>query len=230
MASYLIQQIPEADRPRERLMHYGPDIMSTAELIAAILGSGTKGISVMDLAHQLAFLYGNKLADVTIEELCQVKGMGKAKAVQLKAALCLGMRATKTQVPVKPRRLLDPREVYNYIKDELENEKRELLVAIMLDVKGCVICKKIVTIGTLSRTLIHPREVFYFAIRHNAASLILAHNHPSGDPTPSKDDLRATENLVAVGKMMGIPVYDHIIVGYKRYISLRDLHSRELFA
>lgn len=222
MANYLIQQMPERDRPRERLMHHGPDIMSTAELIAAILGSGTKGVSVMDLAHNLAFMYGNRLADVTIEELCQVKGMGKAKAVQLKAALSLGMRALKTQEPMHQQRLLEPKEVYEFIKHELENEKRELLVAIMLDVKGKVICRKIVTIGTLSRTLIHPREVFYFAIRHNAASLILVHNHPSGDPTPSKEDLQATENLVAVGKMMGIPVYDHLIIGYKKYISLRD--------
>lgn len=222
MATYSIQHIPETDRPRERLIHFGPDVLSTAELIAAILGSGTKGISVMDLAHQLAYLYGSKLADVTIEELCQVKGMGKAKAVQLKAALCLGMRATKT-VRVKRETLLKAKDVYAFIKDELESEKRELLIAILLDVKGCVICRKVVTIGTLSRTLIHPREVFYFAIRHNAASLILVHNHPSGDPSPSKEDLRATENLVAVGKMMGIPVYDHLIIGHKSYASLREL-------
>lgn len=221
MASYTIDQIPEFDRPRERMIHYGPDFLSTAELIAAILGSGTKGISVMDLAHELTYLYGNKLADVTIEELCQVKGMGKAKAVQLKAALSLGMRAMKTTMP-KKQRLLNPKDVHAFIKDELEREQRELLVAIFLDVRGCVICRKIVTIGTLSRTLIHPREVFYFAIRHNASSLILVHNHPSGDPTPSKEDLLATENLVAVGKMMGIPVYDHLIVGHRSYVSLRE--------
>jgi DNA repair protein RadC len=217
----MIQQIPEADRPRERLIHCGPELMSTAELIAAIIGSGTKGASVMQLAHELTYLYGNKLADVTIEELCRVKGMGKAKAVQLKAALCLGMRASKP-AEVKKQRLLQAKEVYEFMKDELENEKRELLVAIFLDVKGCLICRKIVTIGTLSRTLVHPREVFYFAIRHSASSLILVHNHPSGDPTPSNADRKVTENLIAVGKMMGIPLYDHVIIGHRRYISLRN--------
>lgn len=221
MVSYTIQQIPQADRPRERLVELGPDMMSTAELIAAILGSGTKGISVMDLAHELTYLYGSKLADVTIEELCQVKGVGRAKAVQLKAALCLGMRAMKP-ASLKKERLLDPKGVFAFIRHELENEKQEKLIAILLDAKGFVICRKVVTIGTLSQTLIHPREVFYFAIRHSASSLILAHNHPSGDPTPSKPDLQATQNLVAVGKMMGIPVYDHVIVGHKRYISLRE--------
>lgn len=218
---YTIHHLPESERPRERLLQCGPDAMSNAELIAVILGSGTKGNSVMQLARDLTCLFGNQLADATIEELCQVKGMGKVKAMQLKAALTLGRRANKEE-QAKGVPLRSPDKVFEYIKGEFENEQRECLIALFLDVKGCIICRKVISVGTLSRTLIHPREVFYFAVRHSAASVILTHNHPSGDPTPSKEDIKATENLIAVGLMMSIPVFDHIIVGRERFVSMRD--------
>lgn len=203
-------------------MNHGPDQMSTAELIAAILGNGTKGISIMEMAHELTYLYGNKLKDVTIEELCRVRGMGKVKAVQLKAALSLGMRAAVKPEGAQKKRVTHPKDAYAYIKDDIGDETRELLIAILLDVKGFAIGKKMISTGTLTRTLIHPREVFYFAIRHKAAGLILVHNHPSGDLTPSKADIQATENLISVGVMMGIPLYDHLIVGNGQFVSLRE--------
>jgi len=221
--SYSIQDLPESDRPRERLHRYGPESMSTAELIAIILGSGTKETPVLQLAQKIVMRFGTlkKLAEATIEEFCQLKGVGIAKAIQLRAALALGMRAGKKAITTKYR-IENPSHAYHLLKDELEHEKRELFVVILQDVRGYVINHQVVSIGTLSNALVHPREVFYPAIRHKAASIILAHNHPSGDPTPSKEDFEITNTLIEVGRLMNIPVHDHIIIGDQKHVSLRQ--------
>lgn len=221
--TYSILNLPEEERPRERLHRHGPEAMSSAELIAIVLGSGMKGKPVLQLAHELVGKFGSlkNLAEATVSELCQVKGLGMAKAVQLKAVFSLGTRLSKQEI--SPRyRIESPIHAYNLVKDEMEKEKRELFVVILLDTKGFVIIHQVVSIGTLSQTLIHPREVFYPAIRHNAASMILAHNHPSGDPTPSKEDFEVTNALIKVGQVMSIPVHDHIIIGSSKYISLKQ--------
>ncbi len=220
---YSIQHLPEADRPRERFLRHGPESMSTAELIAIILGSGTRGISVLQLAQDIVAQFGSlkKLSETTVEEFRKIKGLGTAKAIQLCAAISLGMRASK-KAPTQKYKIKHPLHAYNLVKDELENEKRELFLTILQDVKGYVINHQVVAVGTLSSSLIHPREVFYPAVRNHAASLILAHNHPSGDPTPSPEDIEVTNNLIEVGKMMGIPVHDHLIVGENSYVSLRQ--------
>lgn len=222
-SSYSIQQIPPEDRPRERLVAYGVEALTAAELLAIILGSGTKEAPVMELSQQLLAHFGGlqQLAEATIEELCQVKGIGPAKAIQLQAACNLGVRLAKQLTPPKFK-VEHPIHVYNLVKDEMLSEKRELFVVVLMDTKGCVIGQHIVSIGTLTQTLVHPREVFYPAIRHKAASIILVHNHPSGDLTPSRHDLDLTEKLVEVGKIMGIPVTDHIIISHQGYRSLRQ--------
>lgn len=221
--TYSLLQLPENERPRERLLLHGPESMSTQELIAILLGSGIKGMPVLQLAHELLSRFGTlqKLTEATVEELCLVKGLGQAKAIQLKAAFSIGLRASRQATTIKTR-IEHPLHAYHLVKDELESEKRELFVVILLDVRNCVICHQVVAIGTLSNTLVHPREVFYPAIRHKAASIILVHNHPSGDPSPSKEDYDVTKNLVEVGKVMGIPVHDHLIVGEGGYVSLRQ--------
>lgn len=216
-----IRELPEEMRPRERLMQYGPEVMSTAELIAIVLGNGTKGVTVLQLAYELIHRFGADLFQATIEELCQIKGMGKAKAVQLKAALSLAERTSQVKKPIKYR-IHQPEDVYQLIKDDFKNEKRELFMTVLLDIKSFVICRKIISIGTLNQTLVHSREVFHSAIRHNAASLVLAHNHPSGDPTPSEQDRIVTDNLIKVGEVMGIPIRDHIIIGDGRYLSFKE--------
>lgn len=223
MSGYSVQQLPVEDRPRERLLRYGPEAMSTAELIAVILGSGTKTTPILQLAHEIACRFGSlkKLADATLAELCEIKGMGPAKAIQLKAALNLGMRAAKQTIAPKYR-IEHPLHAYYLIKDELEKETRELFVVILQDVKGYVICHEVVSIGSLSNTLVHPREVFYPAIRHKAASLIIAHNHPSGDPTPSPQDYELTKHLVEASRLINIPIHDHLIIGQQQFISLRQ--------
>lgn len=224
MSVYSIQNIPASERPRERLLRYGPEAMTTAELIAIILGSGMKGMPILELSQQIVARFGTleKLSEATIEELCQVKGLGQAKALQLKAAFSLGARmANKT--PLSKFRIEQPVHAYNLIKDEIAKEKREFFIAILLDSKGFVICHHVIAIGTLSNALVHPREVFYPAIRHSAASLILAHNHPSGDPTPSNQDFEITHTLVAAARHIGIPINDHIIIGHEKYASMRQL-------
>lgn len=221
--SYSILSLPEEERPRERLHRHGPEAMSTAELIAILLGSGIRGRSVLQLAHEIIAHFGSIqcLSDATVAELCEIKGLGIAKAVQLKAAFNLGVRLSKQTA--SPKYLIEhPIHAYNLVKEELSQEKREILVVILLDTKGYVITKETISIGTLTETLVHPREVFYPAIRHKAASLILIHNHPSGDPTPSKEDYEVTEQLTKVGKMMAIPINDHLIIGKSSYTSLRQ--------
>jgi DNA repair protein RadC len=222
MNNYSVQHLPQEDRPRERLVRFGAESLSTAELVAVILGSGTKSQPVLQLAHHLVTHFGslNNLCNATLSELCEIKGIGLAKAIQLKAAFNLGMRASKQTIQPKYR-IEHPAHAYNLIKDELENEKRELFVAILQDTKGYVICHEVISIGNLSQTLVHPREVFYPAIRHKAASLIVAHNHPSGDPTPSPEDFELTKILINAGKLIGIPLHDHLIIGQQKYVSLR---------
>lgn len=221
--SYTLKSLPEDERPRERFIRHGSEAISTADLIAIILGSGTKGISVLQLARQIVLQFGTlqRLSEVTIEELCQIKGLGPAKAIQLKAAFCLGHRISQQAIPPKYK-IQNPMHAYHLVKEELEKEKKELFIVILLDAKSCLICRQVVAVGTLTQSLVHPREVFYPAIRHTAASLILMHNHPSGDPTPSTQDYEITKKLIEVGKVMGIPVNDHLIVGEGKYVSLRQ--------
>lgn len=221
--SYSIWSLPEQERPRERLHRFGPETLSTTELIAILLGSGTKGQSVLQLAHEILVRFGSiqAISEATITELCQIKGLGTAKAVQLKAAFNLGVRLSK-QVLSPKYRIEHPIHAYNLVKEALTTEKREVFIVLLLDTKGCVISQEIVSIGTLSETLIHPREVFYPAIRHKAATLILVHNHPSGDPTPSKEDYEITKVLVEAGSMLSIQVQDHLIVGATSFLSLRQ--------
>lgn len=223
LSIYHIHNIPEDDRPRERLLKHGADAISTAELIAIILGSGMKGMPVLQLAQQVIARFGSleKLAEATIQEICEIKGMGQAKAIQLLAAINLGMRASRTTAILKEK-ILNPRQAYLLIKDKIKNEKKEHIVVVLLDAKGCVIHTQTVAIGTLTKSLVHPREIFNPAIRHNAASIILAHNHPSGDPTPSLEDLETTEQLIAAGQLIGIAINDHLIIGDNTYISIRQ--------
>lgn len=223
MSHYAVSDLPSEERPRERLKKHGPAAMTTAELIAVILGSGTKGVSVLQLSHDIMtrFETPQKLAEASLEELSQIRGLGPAKALQLKAAVSLGLRVSKQSLPPKTR-IDHPVHAYHLVKDELENEKRELFIVILLNTKGYSIGQQVIAIGTLSNISIDPREVFFPAVRHKAASIVLIHNHPSGDPTPSPEDLEVTKTLIGAGRLMGIPVNDHLIIGNNTYTSLRQ--------
>lgn len=218
-----IAHLPEGERPRERLLQRGSEALSTIELVAILLGCGTKETPVIQLAENLLVHFGSlqKLAEASVTELCQVKGIGRAKAIQLKAALALGARSLRASHIAKSKVFL-PQHVFQLVRDALVHETREFFLVILQDIKLQMICHEVISIGTLSKTLVHPREVFYPAIRHKAASMILVHNHPSGDLTPSEQDIKITQTLVQVGNLLSIPVSDHIIVAATGYISLRD--------
>lgn len=222
-SSYSIYGLPPEERPRERLVQSGAEALSSAELIAILLGSGTKSKPVLQLAHEIIARFKglDKLAEASLNELQEIKGVGRIKAIQLKAALNLGLRLSRQSITQKYR-IEYPIHAYHFIKEEMEQETREVLSVILQDTKGYVICREIVSVGNLSQTMAHPREVFYPAIRHKAASLIVVHNHPSGDPSPSKEDIEVTRSLIKAGHIIGIPVNDHLITGKGRYISLRQ--------
>ncbi len=218
-----IREMPLEERPRERLISLGPDALSLAELLAILLTTGTEGKPVLELAQELLAHFGSlsALLDASLEELRQIRGIGKAKALQLQAAFALARRAAgplaKGRVSVK-----SPADAYSVMKGMLQEEKQEVLLVLLRDVKGCAFACEKVAVGTLSNVLAHPREIFYPAVRHKAYSLILAHNHPSGDPTPSKADLQLTQQLGVSGNVMGIALDDHLIVGSGGYISLYE--------
>ena len=218
-----MQNTPVQERPRERLVQYGVNALSLAELIAIVLTTGTKGRSVIEVAHEMVGHFGgiDGLLDATVEELMEIRGVGKAKAIQLKAAFGIAIKSSGTHSPRLDK--VWGREAYELVKKDLSSEKQEILMVVLKDVKGRLISYEKVSVGTLSQVLIHPREVFYPAVRHKANSLILAHNHPSGDPTPSIEDLALTRHLVRSSKVMGIHLDDHIIVGKHAFISLRDV-------
>lgn len=223
MTNYSICDLPKEERPRERFLRYGAESLSTCELIALILGSGSKAKPVLQLAQEIVVKFGSlrHLSHATLPEILEIRGIGLAKALQIKAALSLGLRASKHVIHTKYR-IENPLHAYNLIKDEIELENREHLIGILQDIKGYVICHEVISIGSLSQTIVHPREVFYLAIRHKAASLIIAHNHPSGDPTPSQQDIDLTKSLLQASELIGIPLQNHLIIGHNSYVSLRQ--------
>ncbi len=219
-----IKALPEEERPRERLLRDGVDALSFSELIAIILGSGRRGKSVLDLSQEILEFFGGleKLLDASIVELMQIKGIGRAKAIQLKAVFGIALKCKK---PLSSQKYLisSPAEAYEIAQAKIAHLPQEVLLVILRDVRGNLLHTEQVSIGTLTQVLIHPREVFYPAVRHKAHNMIIAHNHPSGDPTPSKSDLELTRALIEASRVMGIGLDDHLIVCKDRYISLKEL-------
>lgn len=218
-----IDQIPISDRPREKLFKYGASYLTTAELIAVLLGCGTKKHPVLDLAHQIVAKFGtaHMLASATVEELQAIPGVGRSKALLLKAAFGLTKKLS-IHPHTKPPILQSPMQVYLHIHETFSMLAEEHLVALFLDVKSRLIRQKTISIGTISEVLLHPREIFHPAIRHKASSVIVTHNHPSGDPTPSRKDIEVTKKLQKAGEILSIPLRDHLIIGANSYISLRE--------
>lgn len=221
-----IKNWPEDERPRERLLRLGATEMSTAQLLAIILRTGDRDKSALELARELMMHFGSlkEIEDATVAELSSIKGMGNAKIAQLKAAFELGKRLLQNrtgeqmQTPSFRRSI----EVYEYYRPKFYGLKKERFLCAMLDAKNRVFKEVIVSDGTLTYSPVHPREVFRSAIKEAAASVLFVHNHPSGDPSPSKDDLFITKRLVETGKIVGIPVLDHVIISDGRYVSLME--------
>lgn len=220
---FMIRDVHWEDRPRERLLNYGPESLSNPELLAILLRTGTKSESVLHLANRLLNqfegLYG--LKDASIEELTSIRGIGKAKAVQIIAAIELGRRINNLQF--QDRYVIkSPEDGANYVMNDMRFLSQEHFVVAYLNTKNQVIHRQTIFIGSLNASIVHPREIFKEAFRRSAASIICFHNHPSGDPQPSREDIEVTKRLVECGKLLGIEVLDHLIIGDKKYVSMKE--------
>ena len=222
-SSFTVRDLPRQERPRERLQKFGPEALSAQELLALVIGRGIPKKSVMSIAQELLVRFGNvrAISHATIEELSQIKGIGLAKAAQLKACFELGKRE-ELEPELKNFNIKDPESVVKAIRASIKDKAKEHFKLILLNPRNKIIGISTISIGTLNASLVHPREVFKDAIMHSAASVVLAHNHPSGDPEPSEDDLKITKKLVESGKILGIEVIDHIIIGKNNFCSYKE--------
>lgn len=221
--STTILDMPSSERPRERFVRLGASALSAAELIALLVRTGSSERSALSLGdHLLAELGGlSRLAELSLEELTTIKGIGQVKAIEIKAAIELGNRV-RTLVPEARPVVSSPQDVAALLQSELRYLKKEVLKSVLLDAKNRVIAVKTVSIGDLTSSIVHPREVFKDAIVASAASIIVAHNHPSGDPAPSTDDINITRRLISAGQTIGIELLDHIIIGDDKHVSLKE--------
>ncbi|HXF64331.1 MAG TPA: DNA repair protein RadC [Caldilineaceae bacterium] len=219
----MIRDLPVDLRPRERLAYAGAAALSTAELLAIILRVGGRGENVIRMAERLLARFGGiaGLAQASFDELCQQHGMGEAKATQVKAALELGRRLLVAAPQDRPQ-VRSPSDVANLLMVEMGLLEQEHLRTVLLDTKNYVQRVANVYAGSLNAAAVRIGEVFREAIRANSASIIVVHNHPSGDPTPSPEDVRVTEMLVEAGRLLDIEVLDHLIIGRNRYVSMKE--------
>ena len=222
-SSFTVRDLPKPERPRERLKQFGPEALSAQELLALIIGRGVSKKSVMTIAQELLVKFCNikAISQATIEELSQIKGIGFAKAAQIKACFELGKRQD-LEPELKDFDIKDPESVIKAIRASIRDKAKEHFKLILLNTRNKIIGISTISIGTLNTSLVHPREVFKEAILHNAMSVVLAHNHPSGDPEPSEDDLTITRRLVEAGKILGVEVIDHIIISKNGFFSFKD--------
>lgn len=219
-----IREWPSAERPRERLAKLGADALATRELIAIILGSGGAGRSAVALASELLERFGGslrRLAAAEVGELAAVPGFGPAKAASVAASLALGRRLA-AEPAKRGRRVRGPGDVHRRLGPLLRDRRQEEFWVLYLDTQNRVRLERCLTVGLLNSSLVHPREAFGPAITASAASLILVHNHPSGDPEPSPEDIRVTAQMSEAGRILGIPVRDHVILGDGGYVSLME--------
>jgi len=222
-SSFTVRDLPRQERPRERLQKFGPEALSAQELLALVIGRGIPKKSVMSIAQELLVRFGNvrAISHATIEELSQIKGIGLAKAAQIKACFELGKRE-ELEPELKNFDIKDPEAVVKAIRASIRDKAKEHFKLILLNPRNKIIGISTISIGILNASLVHPREVFKDAIMHTAASVVLAHNHPSGDPEPSEDDIKITKKLVESGKILGIEVLDHIIIGKNNFCSFKE--------
>lgn len=212
------------ERPRERLERSGPESLSTPELLAILFRTGTPKRNAVQVAEALYRELGGLagIATASLEQLSEIQGIGRVKAIEVKAAVELGKRLSLVEDEAKPV-VRSPADVAQLFMCELRYETREHLMMLILDSRNQVRHKRRISTGTLTESLVHPREVFAEAVKFSAASIVLVHNHPSGDPDPSPQDAKATKAIVEAGKVLGIDVLDHVIVGDGRWASLKQL-------
>ena len=218
----VIRALPPEQRPRERMLKEGPAALSDIDLLAIMLRTGPAKTSAMELAAEMLQRFRDLriLSQASIEELSQIRGIGPVKAVQIKAALELGKRLAA--MPAEERVTIRcPEDVVSLVMEDLRGLDREYFQALLLNTKNQVLVRETISIGTLNSSVVHPRELFKLAIRRSAAAVILVHNHPSGDPTPSREDILLSKRLIEAGQIIGIDVLDHLIIGDNKFASLK---------
>ncbi len=218
-----VRELPPDERPRERLKRLGPEALTTSELIAILFRTGSRRGGAQDVAQRLLSRFGDleHLARASIEELCEVEGVGAVKAMEVKAALELGRRLAGFTGEAKPV-IRSPEDVKALFMGDFTGLDKEHFRAVLLNTKNHVLKTVEISVGSLDSSLVHPRECFRPAVAASAASIILLHNHPSGDPEPSADDIAITKRLKEAGKNLGIEVLDHIIFGQGTHVSLKE--------
>ena len=227
MEQYLtVKQLPKMERPYEKAFAYGVERLSDAELLAIILRTGTKKLRSVDLAVQIRQQTGGEglvgLFEVTQEDLLKIKGIGKVKAIQILTAIELAKRLSESKSLDKIA-FTSPEKIAGHYMERLRHERREHTILLLLDGKNRLIKDLTISIGTVNASLASPREIFLEALRAEAVFVVLLHNHPSGDPTPSRQDVNITKVIKEAGKIIGISLLDHIIIGDKKYVSMREL-------
>ncbi len=221
--SFTIHDLPQDERPRERLQRYGAEALSAAEILALIMGRGISGESVMVTAQRLLSKFGDLkgISGASVEELLQVRGIGLAKAAQIMAAFELANRLDSHQGAGQQPLVKSPKDVAAVVGSRFRGKKKEHFLALFLDTRSRLIKVSEISVGSLDTSVVHPREVFKEALAASAASVIFAHNHPSGDTTPSEEDIGLSKRLAEAGQIMGVDVLDHVIFAGGDYLSLK---------
>ena len=223
-----IRELPESSRPYEKCLQWGPSVLSDSELLAVILRNGVQGTNSLVLANQILSLTKDTsypgllgLLHMSIPDLMKVNGIGKVKAVQLK---CIGELSKRMASAVARPRLSfnEPITIAKYYMEHLRHEEQEVLIVMLLDGRNHLLKEETISRGTVNGTLITPREIFMEALKYHAVAVVLVHNHPSGDPTPSECDRKITERVYTCGELLGVKLLDHIVIGDQKYISFRE--------
>ncbi len=217
---------PYYSRPYEKYEKLGIEALTDTELLAILLRSGTTNCNVLELSHQLLCLNGNtpsllSLYNMSYDELTKIKGIGNVKAIQIISLLELSKRISKEKYS-ESLKVTSPKDIANYFMEQIRHKKQECFITVLLDAKNKMIEHKTIFVGSLTSSIVHPREVYKLAIQKSANSILVLHNHPSGDPTPSKEDILITGRLQKAGELIGIVLIDHIIIGDKIYTSLKE--------
>ena len=219
-----MKDMPDSEKPYEKCLRYGAQMLSDAELLAVILRTGSRGITSLQLSQKLLSCREKNLLNLihmTTEEMQRIPGIGQVKAVQLKCTAELAKRLAATS-RFHQVILNEPATVAEYYMETLRHESKEKLLLAMFDAKSRLLGEEVISVGTVKNSLVSPREIFLKALEHRAVHIVLLHNHPSGDPTPSEADKRVTHRMEACGRMLDIQLADHIIIGDNRYISFRE--------
>lgn len=223
-----IKALPAEERPMEKGLFYGMEQLSNPELIALLINSGTKEKSAIALAEEVIGRSDGifRLREISAQELMEIPGIGKGKAARILAALELGKRVS-ARPEGRPVNVGSAQDIAGLFMEEMRHLKKETFRALFLNARGDIMASETISVGELTSTLVHPREVFHGAVKKSAAAVILVHNHPSGDPTPSREDIETTHRLMDCGKLLGIRVLDHLIIGSGVYVSIRESGAME---